>query len=121
MRRRDCKGRGGRPESRQRGVDGRYPPIAQTRRRPWPEVIPFFAFGSEIRRLIYSTNAAERLDRVICKVIKTRGSFPPQEAAEKLIYLAIREHEKTPRSGGWLTAINQFAIRFDEPFDPLGG
>ena len=101
---------------------GRYPSIAQAWRRAWPEVIPFFAFGPEIRRVIYTTNAVESLNRVIRKAIKTRGSFPSEEAAEKLIYLAIREHEKTARNvRGWLTAVNQFAIMFDDRFNPLGG
>ena len=99
-------------------------------------MIPFFAFGPEIRRVIYTTNAARALNRVIRKAIKTRGSFPSEgEAekgsarwaetppnAEKLIYLAIREHEKTTRGvRGWLTAVNQFAIMFDDRFKPLGG
>jgi putative transposase len=85
-------------------------------------VVPFFAFGPEIRRVIYTTNAVESLNRVIRKAIKTRGSFPSEEAAEKLIYLAIREHEKTARNvRGWLTAVNQFAIMFDDRFNPLGG
>ncbi|MRX51338.1 IS256 family transposase [Paracoccus sp. S-4012] len=101
---------------------GRYPSIAQAWRRAWPEVIPFFAFGPEIRRVIYTTNAVESLNRVIRKAIKTLGSFPSEEAAEKLIYLAIREHEKTARNvRGWLTAVNQFAIMFDDRFNPLGG
>ena len=101
---------------------GRYPSIAQAWRRAWEEVVPFFAFGPEIRRVIYTTNAVEGLNRVIRKAIKTRGSFPSEEAAEKLIYLAIREHEKTARTvRGWLTAVNQFAIMFDDRFKPLGG
>ena len=64
----------------------------------WQEVIPFFAFNPEIRRLIYTTNAVESLNRVIRKAIKTRGSFPSEDAAEKLIYLAIRGNEKTVRT-----------------------
>lgn len=105
------------------GTWGRqYPSIAQAWRRAWEEVIPFFAFSPEIRRVIYTTNAVEALNRVIRKAIKTRGSFPSEEAAEKLICLAIREHEKTTRGvRGWLTAVNQFAIMFDDRFKPLGG
>ena len=84
-------------------------------------MIPFFALSPEIRRVIYTTNAARALNRVIRKAIKTRGSFPSEEAAEKLIHLAIREHEKTTRGvRGWLTAVNQFAIMFDNRFKPLG-
>lgn len=99
---------------------GQYPSIAQAWRRAWDEVIPFFAFSPEIRRVIYTTNAVESLNRVIRKAIKTRGSFPSEEAAEKLIYLAIRGHEKTSRTvRGWLTAVNQFAMMFEDRFMPL--
>jgi putative transposase len=72
--------------------------------------------------VIYTTNAVESLNRVIRKAIKTRGSFPSEQAAEKLIYLAIRGHEKTSRTvRGWLTAVNQFAIMFEERFSPMPG
>jgi len=99
-----------------------YPSIAQAWRRAWQEVIPFFAFGPEIRRVIYTTNAIESLNRIIRKAIKTRGSFPSEDAAEKLIYLAIRGHEKTARTvRGWLTAVNQFAIMFEDRFKPIQG
>ena len=99
-----------------------YPSIAQAWRRAWQEVIPFFAFGPEIRRVIYTTNAIESLNRIIRKAIKTRGSFPSEDAAEKLIYLAIRGHEKTSRTvRGWLTAVNQFAIMFEDRFKPIQG
>lgn len=99
-----------------------YPSIAQAWRRAWEEVIPFFAFSPEIRRVIYTTNAIESLNRVIRKAIKTRGSFPSEDAAEKLIYLAIKGHEKTARTvRGWLTAVNQFAIMFEDRFSPMPG
>lgn len=99
-----------------------YPSIAQAWRRAWQEVIPFFAFSPEIRRVIYTTNAIESLNRIIRKAIKTRGSFPSEDAAEKLIYLAIRGHEKTTRTvRGWLTAVNQFAIMFEDRFKPIQG
>jgi len=99
-----------------------YPSIAQAWRRAWQEVIPFFAFSPEIRRVIYTTNAIESLNRIIRKAIKTRGSFPSEEAAEKLIYLAIRGHEKTSRTvRGWLTAVNQCAIMFEDRFKPIQG
>ena len=57
-------------------------------------MIPFFAFSPEIRRVIHTTNAVESLNRVIRKSIKTRGSFPSEDAAEKLIYLANRGTRK---------------------------
>ncbi|MFQ8433815.1 IS256 family transposase [Amaricoccus sp. W119] len=99
-----------------------YPSIAQAWRRAWQEVIPFFAFSPEIRRIIYTTKAIESLNRIIRKAIKTRGSFPSEDAAEKLIYLAIRGHEKTSRTvRGWLTAVNQFAIMFEDRFKPIQG
>lgn len=85
-------------------------------------MIPFFAFSPEIRRVIYTTNAIESLNRVIRKSIKTRGSFPSENAAEKLIYLAIRGHEKTARTvRGWLTTVNQFAISFEDRVSPIRG
>lgn len=75
-----------------------YPSIAHAWRRAREEVSPFFAFSPEIRRVIYMMNAVESLNRVIRNAIKTRGTFPLEEAAEKLIYLAIRGHDKTART-----------------------
>jgi transposase-like protein len=85
----------------------KYPSIAPAWLRAWQEVVPFFAFDPAIRKIIYTTNASsqrlraiacrsmiESLNRVIRKTIKTRGSFPTEEAATKLIYLAIRNFEK---------------------------
>ena len=89
---------------------------------PRHKVVQQRSFSPEIRRVIYTTNAVESLNRVIRKAIKTRGSFPSEEAAEKLIYLAIRGHEKTSRTvRGWLTAVNQFAIMFEDRFTPVSG
>ena len=68
----------------------RYPAIGQAWRRAWEHVIPFFAFAPGIRKMIYTTNAVEALNRSLRKIIKTRGSFPNDEAALKLLYLAIR-------------------------------
>ncbi|MGC0388437.1 IS256 family transposase [Bradyrhizobium sp. USDA 241] len=68
----------------------RYPAIGAAWRRAWEHVIPFFAFAPEIRKMIYTTNAVEALNRSLRKIIKTRGSFPNDEAAMKLLYLAIR-------------------------------
>jgi transposase-like protein len=97
---------------------GKYPSIAPAWRRAWQEVIPFFAFDPAIRKIIYTTNAIESLNRVIRKSIKTRGSFPTEEAATKLIYLAIRNFEKGGRHvREWFAARNQFAIMFDERFN----
>ena len=96
----------------------KFPSIAPAWRRAWQEVIPFFAFDPAIRKIIYTTNAIESLNRVIRKSIKTRGSFPTDEAATKLIYLAIRKFEKDGRNvRDWFAARNQFAIMFDERFN----
>jgi len=97
---------------------GKYASIAPAWRRAWVEVVPFFAFDQAIRKIIYTTNAIESLNRVIRKSIKTRGSFPTEEAATKLIYLAIRNFEKGGRNvREWFAARNQFAIMFDERFN----
>jgi putative transposase len=97
---------------------GKYASIAPAWRRAWQEVIPFFAFDPAIRKIIYTTNAIESLNRVIRKSIKTRGSFPTEDAATKLIYLAIRNFEKGGRNvREWYAARNQFAIMFEERFN----
>ncbi len=97
---------------------GKYASIAPAWRRAWQEVIPFFGFDPAIRKIIYTTNAIESLNRVIRKSIKTRGSFPTDEAANKLIYLAIRKFEKDGRNvREWFARRNQFGIMFGERFD----
>ena len=96
----------------------KYPSIAPSWRRAWQEVIPFFAFPPAVRKIIYITNAIESLNRVIRKTTKTRGSFPTDDAATKLIYLAIRSFEKTGRGvREWVAARNQFAILYPERFN----
>jgi transposase-like protein len=75
----------------------KYPSIAPSWRRAWQEVTPFFAFPPAVRKIIYTTNAIESLNRVIRKTTKTRGSFPTDDAATKLIFLAIRNFEKAGR------------------------
>ncbi len=97
---------------------GKYPSIAPAWRRAWDEVTPFFAFDPAIRKIIYTTTAIESLNRVIRKSIKTRGSFPTEEAATKLIYLAIRNFEKGGRNvREWFDARNQFAMLYAERFN----
>ena len=79
---------------------------------------PFLAFPPAVRKFIYTTNAIESLNRVIRKSIKTRGSFPTEEAATKLIYLAIRNFEKGRRNvREWFAARNQFDTVFAERFN----
>jgi putative transposase len=67
----------------------KYPAIARLWRDNWERVIPFFAFPPEVRRIVYTTNAVESLHMSLRKVIKTRGSFPTEEAAIKLLYMAL--------------------------------
>ncbi len=95
----------------------RYPAIGQAWRRAWEHVIPFFAFAPAIRKMIYTTNAVEALNRSLRKIIKTRGSFPTDEAAFKLLYLAIKNAGLRWRRGiEWTAAMGQFAIQFGDRF-----
>jgi putative transposase len=95
----------------------RYPAVGQAWRRAWEHVIPLFAFPPAIRKMIYTTNAVESLHRSLRKIIKTRGSFPTDEAATKLLYLAIQNagvHWRRPVE--WTAAMSQFAILFGDRF-----
>jgi len=95
----------------------RYPAIGQAWRRAWEQVVPFFAFAPAIRKMIYTTNAVEALNRSLRKIIKTRGSFPNDEAAIKLLYLAIKNAGMRWRRGiEWINAMGQFAIQFGDRF-----
>ncbi len=99
--------------------DKRYPAIGQAWRRAWEHVVPFFAFPPAIRKMIYTTNAVESLNRSLRKIIKTRGSFPTDEAALKLLFLAIRNagvHWRRPID--WTAAMGPFAILFGDRFEP---
>jgi putative transposase len=94
-----------------------YPAIGQMWRRAWDHVIPFFAFAPEIRKMIYTTNAVEALHRSLRKIIKTRGSFPNDDAALKLLYLAIKNAGlRWRRPIAWTIAMSQFAIQFGPRF-----
>ena len=94
----------------------KYPPIVQSWRRNWEQVIPFFAYPAEVRRVIYTTNAIESLHMTLRKIIKTRGSFPTDDAATKLLYLALRNVKKGWKRSTreWTAALNQFAIMFGD-------
>ncbi len=96
----------------------RYPNIAAAWRRQWDRVIVFFDFPAEIRRMIYTTNAIESLNATVRKSVRIRGHFPNDQAASKLIYLAIRGVEsKWQRPPPfWKSAMAQFAIKFEERF-----
>src|SRR6266498_622946 len=93
-------------------LGARYPMIARSWRSNWQRVIPFLAFPREVRRIIYTTNAIESLNFSLRKIIKCRGHFPSDEAATKLLYLAlIRAEQKWARpSWKWKDALNQFAL-----------
>ena len=96
----------------------KYPVIAQSWRRHWTEVIPFYAFPSEVRRIVYTTNAIEALNAKLRSAVRTRGHFPTDEAALKLLYLVLnrteREWRMPPRE--WAMAKAQFAVLFSERF-----
>jgi putative transposase len=96
--------------------DARYPSISQSWRRNWDQVSPFYAYPAEIRKVIYTTNAVESLNMSLRKVIKTRGSFPNEEAAMKLLYLALERVAKkwTRPVLDWKAALNRFAILFED-------
>ncbi len=91
--------------------------MGQSWRRAWDHVIPLFAFPPDVRKMIYTTNAVESLNRSLRKIIKTRGSFPNDEAALKLLFLAIRNagiHWRRPIE--WTAAMGQFAVLFGDRF-----
>ena len=92
--------------------DKSYPTISQMWRRNWEHLTPFFAYPEDIRKVIYTTNAIESLNMSLRKVIKTRGSFPTQEAAFKLLYLALEHIAKkwTMPIRDWKAALQRFAI-----------
>jgi putative transposase len=93
----------------------KYPAIGRLWREQWERVIPFFAFTPEIRKVIYTTNAVESLHMSLRKVIKNRGSFPSEDSALKLLYLALRNASaKWQTIQGWKEALNQFEILYGD-------
>jgi transposase-like protein len=100
----------------------KHPPIVAAWRRQWEQVIPLVAHPPEIRRLLYTTNAIESLHRQLRKILKTRGHFPSDEAATKLLYLAlrtiVRRWKAAPRD--WKAAMNQLAILYPDRFTVAG-
>ncbi len=96
----------------------KYPAIAQSWRRNWEQVIPFFAFAPEVRKILYTTNAIESLNAQVRKAVRIRGHFPSEEAATKLIYLVLRKIQtrwKNPPIS-WQAAKTQLAIQFEDRF-----
>ena len=96
----------------------RFPTVVASWRRAWSNVIPFFAFPPEVRRVIYTTNAIESVNARLRKIIKTRGHFPSDDAAAKLIWLALRNitTDWGRAANSWKTAMNQFAILYEDRF-----
>ena len=92
-------------------------------RRAWDRVIPFFAFPPAIRRVIYTTNAIESVNARLRKIIKTRGHFPSDVAATKLIWLALRNitTDRGRAAKVWKEAMNQFAILYAGRFEAVRG
>jgi transposase-like protein len=99
----------------------RFPTVVAAWRRAWAQVIPFFAFPPEIRRVIYTTNAIESVNAQLRKIIKTRGHFPTDDAANKLIWLALRNitADWSKAAHHWKEAMNQFAILYDDRFSAV--
>jgi putative transposase len=101
--------------------DKRYPSISALWRRNWQGVIPFFQFPPEIRKIVYTTNAIESLNMSLRKAIKTRGAFPSEDAALKVMYLALKNlARKWNAVQGWKEALNRFGILWDARFPQQG-
>lgn len=100
--------------------DGRrYPQIAPIWERAWPSVVPAFAYPPAIRRILSTTNAIENVHRQLRKIIKTRGHFPTDEAALKLLYLALRHMQtRWTTAREWTAALPHFAVLFGDRFVP---
>jgi len=96
----------------------KFPTVAASWRRAWSNVIPFFAFPPAVRRVIYTTNSIESVNARLRKIIKTRGHFPSDEAASKLIWLALRNitAKWSLAARDWKAAMNQFAILYQDRF-----
>ena len=96
----------------------KYPAIGQSWRRAWSEVVPFYAFPGDVRRILYTTNAIEALNAKLRRAVRARGHFPSDEAATKLLFLVLNRSEKEwiipPRE--WAMAKSQFAVLFGERF-----
>jgi putative transposase len=101
--------------------DKDYASIAQSWRRNWARVVPFFDYPPEIRKVIYTTNAIESINMSLRKIIKNRSSFPTDEAASKLLYLALNNISRkwTMPIRDWKAALNRFTIQFEDRMSPL--
>jgi putative transposase len=107
-------------------VGRQYPAIKRHWETAWEQVIPFFAFPPEVRKVIYTTNMIESINFQLRKITKTRGHFPTDDALVKLLYLGCRDlgvdHTRrtagrTLATGSWWTALNQFDVMFPGRLD----
>ena len=100
--------------------DEKYPQIGKSWRTHWPNLITIFDYPADIRKVIYTTNAIESLNSVIRKSVKTRKVFPSDDAALKVIFLAIESASKkwTMPIRDWKPALNRFMIEFEEQLAP---
>jgi putative transposase len=96
----------------------KFPTVVAAWRRAWDRVIPFFAFPPAVRKVIYTTNAIESINARLRKIVKTRGHFPSDEAATKLIWLALQNITANwgHAAHDWKAAMNQFAILYEDRF-----
>lgn len=95
--------------------DGRYPMISASWTASWEHIVPFLAFPADLRRIVYTTNTIEALNRQIRKHVKTRGSFPTQDAARKLLYLTITNAQQNwRRAYNWTAALAALKIHFGD-------
>ncbi len=96
--------------------DAKYPQISKSWRNHWENINTLYKYPADIRRAIYTTNAIESLNSVIRKAIKKRKLFPTDDAAKKVIYLAIRDASKkwTMPIRHWKSALNRFMIEFED-------
>lgn len=96
----------------------KYAVIVRSWRNNWDKIIPFFDFPKEIRKIIYTTNIIESLNRTLRKAVKNRGQFPTEDSVMKVLYLAIKgvSGKWTMPIRDWKMALNQFAIRFEDRF-----
>jgi putative transposase len=96
--------------------DEKHPIISRAWRQQWDRLTPFFAYPPEIRKVIYTTNAIESLNDSIRSLVKNRRAFPNDEAATKLLYLALQKIAKkwSKPIKDWKAALNQLAIRFED-------
>ncbi|MBN2280811.1 MAG: transposase [Candidatus Marinimicrobia bacterium] len=95
--------------------DPKYPTISKSWKNNWEKLNAIFEYPADIRKAIYTTNIIESLNNSLRRVIKTRGSFPNEDAVMKLLYLALRNATKkwTMPIQNWKVALNFFAVKFE--------